>query len=69
MTAFENAQKFFAACEAPEGWSGCAPYVADGASFIAQSEGCYMITVTDLTGNGIGALTLIDDDVATTFLN
>lgn len=38
MTAFENAKKFFAACEAPEGWEGCQPYVADGASFMAQSE-------------------------------
>lgn len=38
MSAFENAQKFFAACEAPEGWAGCAPYVADGATFRAQSE-------------------------------
>jgi hypothetical protein len=38
MTAFENAQKFFTACEAPEGWSGCQPYVAEGASFRAQSE-------------------------------
>ena len=38
MTAFENAQKFFLACEAPEGWAGCKPYVADGASFTAQCE-------------------------------
>ena len=38
MTAFENATKFFIACEAPEGWEGCKPYVADGASFTAQSE-------------------------------
>jgi hypothetical protein len=38
MTAFENAKKFFAACEAPEGWAGCKPYVADKAPFVAQSE-------------------------------
>src|SRR4051812_2531380 len=38
MTAFENAKKFFTACEAPEGWAGCKPYVADGAPFVAQSE-------------------------------
>ncbi len=38
MAAFENAQKFFAACEAPEGWAGCAPYASAGASFEAQSE-------------------------------
>jgi hypothetical protein len=38
MTAFENATKFFIACEAPEGWAGCQPYVAEGATFTAQSE-------------------------------
>ena len=38
MTAFDNAKKFFQACEAPEGWAGCKEYVADGAPFVAQSE-------------------------------
>lgn len=38
MSAFEHARKFFNACEAAEGWAGCAPYVAEGASFVAQSE-------------------------------
>ena len=38
MTAFENATKFFHACEAPEGWAGCQQYVADNAPFSAQSE-------------------------------
>src|SRR5215471_13236320 len=38
MTAFENARKFFTACEAPEGWEGCKQYVAEGAPFRAQSE-------------------------------
>jgi hypothetical protein len=38
MTAFENATKFFIACEAPEGWDGCKRYVAEGAPFTAQSE-------------------------------
>lgn len=38
MTAFETASKFFAACEAPEGWEGCRQYVAEGAPFTAQSE-------------------------------
>ncbi|MEE9337267.1 MAG: hypothetical protein V3U87_04240 [Methylococcaceae bacterium] len=38
MNAFENAKKLFHACEAPQGWSGCKSYVADGASFVAQSE-------------------------------
>ena len=38
MPAFENARKFFDACESCEGWAGCAPYVADDAAFEAQSE-------------------------------
>ncbi len=38
MTAFENATAFFVACETPEGWAGCQQYVADGATFRAQSE-------------------------------
>ena len=38
MTAIENAKKFFEACDAAEGWSACKDYVADGASFVAQSE-------------------------------
>ena len=38
MTAFENAKKFFDACDAAEGWSVCKDYVADGAPFVAQSE-------------------------------
>ena len=36
--AFENARKFFEACEVPEGWAGCKQYVAEGAVFSAQSE-------------------------------
>ncbi len=38
MSAFENAKKFFHACETPLGWESCKPYVAEGASFSAQSE-------------------------------
>lgn len=38
MGAFENAKRFFEACEAPAGWAGCREYVAEGASFTAQSE-------------------------------
>ncbi len=38
MNAFEVATKFFEACEAPLGWEGCKAYVADGATFVAQSE-------------------------------
>ena len=38
MNAFENAKKFFDACEAPEGWAGCKQYVVNGAPFVAQCE-------------------------------
>lgn len=42
--AFENARKFFEACEGALGWSGCQSYVAEGASFVAQSEPISNIT-------------------------
>jgi hypothetical protein len=38
MSAFENAKKFFEACEAPKGWESCKPYVAEGARFESQCE-------------------------------
>jgi hypothetical protein len=38
MSAFENARKFFDACDTPAGWEGCKEYVAEGATFFAQSE-------------------------------
>ena len=38
MSAFENATKFFHACESLQGWEGCKEYVAPGASFTAQAE-------------------------------
>ena len=38
MDAFENAKLFFEACEALAGWAGCKQYVAENASFTAQSE-------------------------------
>lgn len=38
MTAFENATNFFIACESAQGWAGCKQYVAENASFEAQSE-------------------------------
>ncbi len=38
MNAFENAKKFFDACEALEGWAGCKQYVVNDAPFVAQSE-------------------------------
>lgn len=36
--SFENARAFFEACEAPKGWEGCRPFVAEGARFEAQCE-------------------------------
>lgn len=47
MTAFENATKFFIACEAPAGWAGCKPYVTEGATFTAQSEPLAEITTVE----------------------
>ena len=38
MSAFENATKFFHACDSLRGWEGCSPYVAPDASFEAQAE-------------------------------
>ena len=38
MNAFEVANKFFEACEAPLGWKGCKRFVQEDAPFTAQSE-------------------------------
>ncbi len=38
MSAFENATKFFHACESLQGWDGCRQFVAPGAGFEAQCE-------------------------------
>ena len=38
MDQFENAKKFFEACDRPAGWEGCKEFVAQGATFSAQSE-------------------------------
>ncbi|EED35636.1 conserved hypothetical protein [Luminiphilus syltensis NOR5-1B] len=38
MSAFDNATRFFHACESLEGWQGCSPYASKGAHFSAQSE-------------------------------
>jgi hypothetical protein len=38
MQSFENATKFFHACESLKGWDGCQQYVEEGAVFSAQSE-------------------------------
>jgi len=44
MSAFDNATAFFHACESLEGAAGCAQYLADGATFSAQSEPLVDIT-------------------------
>jgi hypothetical protein len=44
MATFDNAKKFFAACEAAKGWAGCEQYVAENAVFEAQSEPLIDIT-------------------------
>lgn len=38
MSGFENAKRFFEACETPLGWEGCKGFVAQDAGFHAQSE-------------------------------
>lgn len=38
MESFENAVKFFRNCEGAKGWEACKEYVADNATFNAQSE-------------------------------
>jgi hypothetical protein len=38
MQSFENATKFFHACESLQGWAECKNYVANGATFSAQCE-------------------------------
>ena len=44
MSAYENAIKFFHACESAAGWEGCREYVVDDAPFDAQSEPLVEIT-------------------------
>ncbi len=38
MSAFDNATKFFHACESLRGWGECERYVEEGAAFSAQCE-------------------------------
>ncbi len=38
MSAFENAKKFFEACETGKGWAGCQSYVSPSAPFSCQSS-------------------------------
>jgi hypothetical protein len=47
MSAFDTAMRFFTACEAPEGWSGCKDYVEDGAALVAQCEPLVDVTTVE----------------------
>ncbi len=52
MSAFENATKFFHACESLTGWEGCKQYVAADAPFSAQSEPLVDIKTVQGTSTG-----------------
>jgi len=47
MSAIENATNFFHACDSANGWDECSQYVAEGASFHAQSEPLVDITTVE----------------------
>ncbi len=47
MSAMENATNFFHACDSAKGWDECSQYVAEGASFHAQSEPLVDITTIE----------------------
>ena len=73
MSAFDNAKKFFDACEAPLGWEGCKEYCVDGAGFVAQSEPLADVTTIEAYADwmhGFGTVTakelhhLIAQDIA-----
>ncbi len=51
MSAMENATNFFHACDSAKGWDECSQYVAEGASFHAQSEP--LVDVTTVEGYAI----------------
>ena len=62
MSAFENATRFFHACERSEGWDGCQQYVEPGASFEAQAGPLVEIgTVQDYTDWMAGAASWMPD--------
>jgi hypothetical protein len=47
MSAFENAQKFFEACETGKGWQGCQCYVASSAPFACQAGALADVTTVE----------------------
>ena len=61
MSAFENATSFFHNCESAKGWEACKDYVADNATFNAQSEPLVEVTkVKDYVEwmAGLGSITM-----------
>jgi len=44
MNKFQNAETFFHNCESAKGWNSCKDYVAENATFDAQSEPLVEIT-------------------------
>jgi hypothetical protein len=60
MNSFQNAEKFFHNCESAKGWDACKAYVADNASFTAQSEPLVGIKTVEAYANwmaGLGTIT------------
>ncbi len=60
MSAFDNATRFFHACESLKGWDECKQYVAADAPFSAQSEP--LVDITTVEGyvawmTGLGTIT------------
>ncbi len=63
MSAFENAKRFFAACDGAEGWAACEALVEPGAVFSCQAAALQEITtVADYCEwmKGIGTVTAPD---------
>ena len=60
MSAFDNAKKFFEALEGLSGWGGCKQYVAEGATFSAQSEALVDVKTVEAYSEwvaGLGSVT------------
>ena len=60
MNSFKNAESFFHNCESAKGWDACKDYVAENATFKAQSEPLVDVTkVKDYVDwmTGLGTIT------------
>ena len=60
MNSFKNAESFFHNCESAKGWDACKGYVAENATFKAQSEPLVEVTkVKDYVDwmTGLGTIT------------